>query len=239
MDGGGVFTVSGSISDTKTLLFETLHSGNIKTSYQVEVAPRKMVGSWTQGQLLGQIILYRTCRQPLPPSYFSRVNSLHIKFEGRAVTFTGTTQIGVVQAALPLSRENPYFEVQVLDKGKECAIAVGVAHREYPLDQMPGWRDGSIAYHMDDGKLFFQRGQGTRFGEKCGEGDVVGCGIVLADDGHTMTSVYWTRNGQLAGRELCASVLQMPLYASVALHSQGERVFIFEAPPPHRWIALV
>ena len=92
--------------------------------------------------------------------------------------------------------------------GKECAIAVGVAHRQYPLDQMPGWRNGSIAYHMDDGKLFFQRGQGNRFGEKCGEGDVVGCGIELSEDGESIISVYWTRNGQLAG------------------------VFIFEAPPP-------
>ena len=112
------------------------------------------------------------------------------------------------QAALPLSRENSYFEVQVLDKGKECAIAVGVAHRQYPLDQMPGWRNGSIAYHMDDGKLYFRRGQGNRVGEKCGEGDVVGCGIELSEDGESIISVYWTRNGQLAG------------------------VFIFEAPPP-------
>ena len=73
---------------------------------------------------------------------------------------------------------------------------------------MPGWRNGSIAYHMDDGKLYFRRGQGNRVGEKCGEGDVVGCGIELSEDGESIISVYWTRNGQLAG------------------------VFIFEAPPP-------
>ena len=50
---------------------------------------------------------------------------------------------------------------------------------------------------MDDGKLFFQRGQGNKFGEKCGEGDVVGCGIELAADGTSILSVYWTRNGEL------------------------------------------
>ena len=36
----------------------------------------------------------------------------------------------------------------------------------------------------------------------------------------------------LAGRELGASALQLPLFASVALHSQRECVFVFEAPPP-------
>ena len=202
------------------------------TTWHVQVTMRKLVGTWTRGQLRGEMALHRTHRQPLPPSYFSRVNQQQIKFHGRAIMFTGTTQIGVVQAARPLTRESSYFEVQVLDKGKECAIAVGVAHREYPLDQMPGWRQGSIAYHMDDGKLFFQRGHGERFGEKCGEGDVVGCGIELSEDGDSIISVYWTRNGELAGRGLCASALQLPLYASVALHSQGEKVYIFEAPPP-------
>ena len=136
----------------------------------------------------------------MPPHFFSRVNTQHIQFRGAAVAFTGTTQIGVVQAALPLSAERSYFEVQVLDQGRECAIAVGVAHRHYPLDQMPGWRNGSIAYHMDDGKLFFQRGQGHRFGEKCSEGDVVGCGIELSEDRQSVVSIYWTRNGHLAGR---------------------------------------
>jgi hypothetical protein len=233
--GGSAFTLRGTAKDSKTFEFETLESGNVRAVYNVQVLGRKMVGTWSCNSPLkqsGQVTLHRTVRQPVPPSYFSRVNEHHIKFVGSAVVFTGTTQIGVVQAAVPLSAENSYFEVQVLDKGKECAIAVGVAHRNYPLDQMPGWRNGSIAYHMDDGKLFFQRGQGNRFGEKCGEGDVVGCGVELAADGASIVSVYWTRNGELAGRELCASVLHMPLYASVALHSQGESVFIFEAPPP-------
>ena len=138
--GDSAFTLCGTAKDAKTLDFETQETGNRCTSYNVQVTGRKMVGTWTCSQLRqsGQITLHRTQRQPLPPSYFSRVNQHHIKFQGCAVVFTGTTQIGVVQAAVPLSAENSYFEVQVLDKGKECAIAVGVAHRNYPLDQMPG-----------------------------------------------------------------------------------------------------
>eukprot|EP00960_Hanusia_phi_P063027 765337-Hanusia_phi.AAC.2 len=232
IDSHGAFTIEGVMQDPKTVEFESSHSWGRRTTCAVEVAGRTMQGKWTRGPNSGTLTLHRTHRIPVEPSYFSRVNTNFIRFEGRAVVFTGTNQIGVVQAAKPLTKENSYFEVQVLDRGKDCAIAVGVAHRDYPLDQMPGWRNGSIAYHMDDGKLFFQRGQGSRFGDKCGQGDIVGCGIELSEDGKRVASVYWTRNGELAGREQCASVLLLPLYASVALHSEGESVFIFEAPPP-------
>ena len=33
----------------------------------------------------------------------------------------------------------------------------------------------------------------------------MGCGIELSDEGDRITSVYWTKNGELAGREVCAS----------------------------------
>ena len=232
--GGAACTVLGAFVDAKTLMLDVTDSGNVATSYRLRLMGRKMAGTWhaCSGGRSGQVVLHCTRRPPVPPHFFSRVNTQHIQFRGAAVAFTGTTQIGVVQAALPLSAERSYFEVQVLDQGRECAIAVGVAHRHYPLDQMPGWRNGSIAYHMDDGKLFFQRGQGHRFGEKCSEGDVVGCGIELSEDRQSVVSIYWTRNGHLAGRELGASALQLPLFASVALHSQRECVFVFEAPPP-------
>ena len=41
---------------------------------------------------------------------------------------------------------------------RESAVAIGVAGRSYPLDQMPGWQEGSIAFHLDDGNLFVQVG---------------------------------------------------------------------------------
>jgi hypothetical protein len=226
------FVVRGELADSSKIEFEALCPEGSSITFKGQIAGKKMEGMWVRGPHMGNFTLHRTKRVPLPPSAFSRVNRSFIRFAGRTIVFTGTDQIGVVQAEKPLTLNNPYFEVQVLDKGRDCAIAVGVANRDYPLDQMPGWRNGSIAYHMDDGKLFFQRGQGARFGDKCGQGDVVGCGVELSDKGDQVVSVYWTKNGELVGRELCASSLQLPLYASVALHSQGERIMLFEAPPP-------
>jgi hypothetical protein len=226
------FVVRGEMIDQSKIRFEALCKDGGLIKFEGTIAGKKMEGMWVRGSRVGSFTLHRTKRAPLHPTAFSRVNKNFICFEGRTVVFTGTNQIGVVQAEKALTASNPYFEVQVVDKGRDCAIAVGVAHREYPLDQMPGWRNGSIAYHMDDGKLFFQRGQGARFGDKCGQGDVVGCGVELSEKGDQVVSVYWTKNGELVGRELCASSLQLPLYASVALHSQGEKVMLFEAPPP-------
>lgn len=228
----GNFVVKGELGDGDNVHLETVSQDGSKASFKGHVTGKRMEGMWVRGLEVGNFSLHRTMRTPMHSSALSRVNRSYIRFAGREVVFTGTNQIGVVQADKPLTAERPYFEVQVLDKGRDCAIAVGVAHRDYPLDQMPGWRLGSIAYHMDDGKLFFQRGQGALFGDKCGQGDVVGCGIELSEKGDSVVSVYWTKNGELVGRELCASSLQLPLYASVALHSQGERVLIFEAPPP-------
>lgn len=62
---------------------------------------------------VGHFSLHRTSGAPMPSSSFSRVNQSYIRFAGREVVFTGTNQIGVVQAERPLTAENPYFEVQV------------------------------------------------------------------------------------------------------------------------------
>ena len=62
----------------------------------------------------------------------------------------------VVQAAQPVTPTDNYIEVHVLESQRESAVAIGVAGRNYALDQMPGWQEGSIAYHLDDGNLFVQ-----------------------------------------------------------------------------------
>lgn len=62
--------------------------------------------------------------------------------------------VGFAQAAQPLTPSQHYFELEILDPGKSCYIAIGVAHRQYSSKQHPGWNKGSIAYHADDGEVF-------------------------------------------------------------------------------------
>jgi len=93
-----------------------------------------------------------------------------------------------VNAACQLTSANNVCQVHVLEsQQRESAVAIGVAGRNYALDQMPGWQDGSIAYHLDDGNLFVQvRGHCSRVRARGGglvraRGANVGCSALSGD----------------------------------------------------------
>ncbi|CAK8673078.1 unnamed protein product [Clavelina lepadiformis] len=104
-----------------------------------------------------------------------------VRINGQIIEYTGKGEhihdVGLAQAKYPLSTTYHYFEIEILEPGDKCFIAIGLIHKNYPLHRHPGWNMGSIAYHADDGKIFVGRGQGTAFGPKCYRGDVMGCGI--------------------------------------------------------------
>ena len=56
--------------------------------------------------------------------------------------------VGTLRSIKPLEAGES-FEVKLLDKGAEGAIAVGICPSDYPIDSMPGWNEGSVAYHAD------------------------------------------------------------------------------------------
>ncbi|TRY96103.1 hypothetical protein DNTS_015574 [Danionella cerebrum] len=90
--------------------------------------------------------------------------------------------VGLAQARQPLTTRSHYFEVEIVDPGEKCYIALGLARRDYPKNRHPGWSRGSVAYHADDGKLFHGSGIGDQFGPRCFEGDIMGCGIMFPRD---------------------------------------------------------
>ncbi|XP_032801009.1 SPRY domain-containing protein 3 isoform X1 [Petromyzon marinus] len=90
--------------------------------------------------------------------------------------------VGLAQARHPLNTTGHYFEVEIIDPGEKCYIAIGVARKDYPKHRHPGWNRGSIAYHADDGKIFHGSGIGDAFGPRCSKGDVMGCGITFPRD---------------------------------------------------------
>ncbi|KAF2181463.1 hypothetical protein K469DRAFT_713521 [Zopfia rhizophila CBS 207.26] len=79
---------------------------------------------------------------------------------------------------------------------------------------MPGWGDGSWAFHGDDGKLFLERGQGVRYGDTYGTADVVGCG---ADS--QKNELFFTKNGEYLGS--AGSVPKGRLFATVGIGCEG------------------
>ncbi|XP_071956752.1 SPRY domain-containing protein 3-like [Antedon mediterranea] len=107
------------------------------------------------------------------------VNGPFLSYVGRGKS---TANVGLAQARKPVTPTNHYFELEIIDPGKNCYVAIGLARRNYPKSRHPGWNYGSIAYHADDGKLFNGVGQGDPFGPRCYKGDIMGCGVMFPRD---------------------------------------------------------
>ncbi|TNM86559.1 hypothetical protein fugu_006789 [Takifugu bimaculatus] len=90
--------------------------------------------------------------------------------------------VGLAQARQPLTTRRHYYELEIVDAGEKCYIALGLARRDYPRNRHPGWSRGSVAYHADDGKIFHGSGVGDVFGPRCFKGDIMGCGIMFPRD---------------------------------------------------------
>ena len=125
--------------------------------------------------------------------------------------------VGFAQTSMPLTPTNPYFEIEVISRASNKAIAIGLASRRYPTNSYVGWHDESIGYHLDDGKLFKAFKHGHSFGPKIFAGnseyvpfstDTVGCGIrfdkvthAAAMRGGDNLEVFFTINGAVLGTQ--------------------------------------
>ncbi|XP_068454152.1 SPRY domain-containing protein 3-like isoform X2 [Clinocottus analis] len=108
-----------------------------------------------------------------------RVSGTLLEYVGKGKSIM---DVGLAQARQPLTTRCHYYEVEIVDAGEKCYIALGLARRDYPRNRHPGWSRGSVAYHADDGKLFHGSGVGDAFGPRCFKGDIMGCGIMFPRD---------------------------------------------------------
>ena len=49
------------------------------------------------------------------------------------------------------------FQVLIQESGERRIVGVGVVYQGYNCHCMPGWVDGTVGYHADDGKIFEPR----------------------------------------------------------------------------------
>ncbi|XP_028266254.1 SPRY domain-containing protein 3 [Parambassis ranga] len=111
--------------------------------------------------------------------YDVRVSGTLLEYVGKGKSIM---DVGLAQARQPLTTRCHYYEVEIVDAGEKCYIALGLARRDYPKNRHPGWSRGSVAYHADDGKIFHGSGIGDAFGPRCFKGDIMGCGIMFPRD---------------------------------------------------------
>jgi hypothetical protein len=67
---------------------------------------------------------------------------------------TETVSLVHSDRAVPTSAKCFYYEVTIVNPGKDAAISIGLypASQLPQMDGMPGWSHGSYGYHADDGK---------------------------------------------------------------------------------------
>ena len=168
-----------------------------------------------------------------------------VSIVGNQLSYTGQRQVsylhedvGIAIAMYCFSQSRSYFELLIVEPGKETEINVGAVRRDYPLDKFPGWKSGSAAYHADDGVLFDEIARSKFFDLKqierlgiCSQGDRMGCGVRFphvrlsgetegsaGKDEENAVTVFFTKNGEEVGS--CQQVLPSAgLYPAVGIRS--------------------
>ena len=112
---------------------------------------------------------------------------------------TSQTVPGTVILDTPMSKEWNNFEFKILKVGDFGEIGIGLGPSDYNVSVMPGWYPKSIGYHADDGKLYHSSGNGLEFGPMCRHGDTMGCGVDFGGEKQGYVTVWFTKNGDLAG----------------------------------------
>ena len=169
-----------------------------------------------------------------------------IKFDGGVAIYTEELDgayVGVLQASKPLTPENPYYEVEIIDGGTQSWIGVGVADSSYPLDKQPGWDQFSVGYHADDGSWYKTpiideksksgKPQAMPLTSKtfpCVNGDRLGVGLEFDDRGKEPSMkprrVYFAKNGQYLGSVFLEKQFHDATYPTVGFNSPGAKAKI-------------
>ncbi|KAK7884431.1 hypothetical protein WMY93_027554 [Mugilogobius chulae] len=147
-----------------------------------------------------------------------------LRKDGDTLSYQGNSEeVGCYVAGDPLSKENSFFEVTIVDTGVRGTIAVGLVPKLYRLDHQPGWLPHSVAYHADNGKLYNGNPVGQQFGPKCSRGDRIGCGIHFDNTDSSVATVFFTKNGKEVG-SVEVELTPEGLFPAVGMHSLGEEV---------------
>ncbi|KAF5569527.1 serine threonine phosphatase 6 regulatory ankyrin repeat subunit A [Fusarium phyllophilum] len=98
------------------------------------------------------------------------------------------------QEAIPPNLKCFYYEIEVLHVSNTTRCVFGFCQVFVPQRSLPGWHEGSWAYHGDDGGLYLEEGWfiSRESDQAFDVGDVVGCGMNFETG-----KGYRTKNGVL------------------------------------------
>lgn len=126
---------------------------------------------------------------------------------------------------VPVSLGIFYWELRILNKGRDGHIAIGIGTGSVSLNRLPGWESQSIGWHGDDGFIFVGSGNGAPFGPCYSTGDTVGCGIDFVNE-----RIFFTRNAVVVGNVPIPS-MDTQWFPMIGFRTPGEQVATnFEKP---------
>ena len=125
------------------------------------------------------------------------LNGHCIKHLGKA-GYNGESMIRTTKPIDP-GLELYYFEMTVRQPGEGGVIGIGLTKNTEKSrnGELPGWFDGSIGYHGDDGGIYHNAGISIASSDPYYTGDTVGCGLKKMMIGQEMYRLcFFTLNGQ-------------------------------------------
>jgi Ran-binding protein 9/10 len=153
-----------------------------------------------------------------------RSNRIEVESDGKMIKYVGPgrndSDAAAIRSNIPVPPQVGiyYFEVKVVNRGRDGFIAVGYAIKSASLGRLTGWEPGTIGYHADDGNLYRGAGTGTSFGPSYTTNDIVGCGINFVEK-----SFFFTKNGVLIGEiGNLKDKFHLPFFPSVGCRTVGE-----------------
>ncbi|CVL09843.1 uncharacterized protein FPRN_13401 [Fusarium proliferatum] len=98
------------------------------------------------------------------------------------------------QEAIPPDSKCFYYEIEVLHVSNETCCVFGFCQAFVPQRSLPGWHEGSWAYHGDDGGLYIEGAWhiSRESDQTFDVGDIIGCGMNFETG-----KGYHTKNGVL------------------------------------------
>ena len=82
------------------------------------------------------------CINICPLTIINRISGQILEYTGKGKSLI---DVGLAQAKNPICTRHHYFEIEIVDPGVSCYIAIGLARKDYPRNRHPGWNKGSIA----------------------------------------------------------------------------------------------
>ena len=108
-----------------------------------------------------------------PSMRYLDVTGLRVKYRGPGSDDRDAASIRS-NNAIPKGCPVYYFEVDIVNKGRDGYIGIGLSVKDVKLDRLPGWEPKSYGYHGDDGHVFNGRGTGRPYGPMYTTGDWIG-----------------------------------------------------------------